>query len=216
LCTTLATNARLASLLAQARKPFKELPSTARIKDLTPYQMEAKLRGVIESNALFRLKQLALGRAINARVRPMELGKKVLHAVATSDVPRLKRLASTALTNGRSITYFMEKLAESTSPLIARGAPFTEKEVDLATFLLRAGGQRVLRVAHKALGLPSEGFLREHDHLFTLRPSPSLQSLKADGWHNLKAILDVSLETPGLDMSGPHAMVFDEVRLDDK
>lgn len=92
---------------------------------------------------------------------------------------------------------FISRINGYAAEVITRSKPFTEEEIDLSVLILKVGGRRLLSIANKATGCPSEGFLRDHCHLPQLRVSASIHDLFEDALHNFKAMLNVLATAEG-------------------
>ena len=128
---------------------------------LTFSQLEDRFRLMREERTALWFQKNNVTRKVQHLLRTLDIYKKLVLSLRQNDVPRLRQLISTALKNGRSVNYIVDKVSQAVDGVYhAKG--FTDDDIDLAFLVMRIGGPRLLHTMHVVFGFPSASTLYKH------------------------------------------------------
>jgi hypothetical protein len=136
--------------------------------------------------------------------------KRLVTALSTGDVHRLRHILSTALKQNVSVKVILATVEHAMTEIYhTRG--FTEDELDLASLVRVLGGRKCLFALSKAMGLPSSSTVSKIAMSPDISPSPSVPQR-----HEIVANLAASFPTPSADnkQKRGHCVMLDGVAVD--
>ena len=103
---------------------------------LTFTQLEECFGLMKEEQTALWFQKLNATRRVHNLLKSLNIYKKLVLSLSQNDVPRLYQLLSTALKNGRSINYIVDKVSQAVDGVYhAKG--FNEDDIDLAFLVIR-------------------------------------------------------------------------------
>lgn len=128
---------------------------------LTFSQLEERFGLMRDERTSLWFQKLNVTRKVQHLLKTLDIYKKLVLSLGQNDVPRLRQLIATALKNGRSVNYIVDKVSQAVDGVYhAKG--FTDNDIDLAFLVMRIGSPRLLHTMHIAFGLPSASTLYKH------------------------------------------------------
>ena len=127
------------------------------------------------------------------------------------NVPRIRVLVSTAIRNHLGLSAIISRISLATQNLYTPRS-YEERDFHLAQILWRIGGNRVAKIAQKALGMPSIRTLRRKSTIKNLMISPAYPTV-SEVASNIKAIFgEEGLEKPTT--RRPYSLEIDELKIE--
>ncbi|KZV95332.1 hypothetical protein EXIGLDRAFT_610725 [Exidia glandulosa HHB12029] len=124
-----------------------------------------------------KLTGVALARRLTRLASTVSDHKRLVWAVATENIPRIRVVLHVGLKNKRGVRGLLEQVKKAATDVYTPRS-FTNVEWALAKLFKNLGGYSISSLAHRALGLPSPESIRRHSMLPTIRISASYPTLE--------------------------------------
>ncbi|KZV91926.1 hypothetical protein EXIGLDRAFT_579283, partial [Exidia glandulosa HHB12029] len=103
--------------------------------------------------------------------------KRLVWAIATDNIPRVRVVLKVALNNKRGVRGLLAQVQKAATD-VYKARSFTAPEWALAILFKKMGGNSISELAHRALGLPSPESIRRHSTFSTIRISTAYPTLE--------------------------------------
>lgn len=121
---------------------------------LTHSQMVERAKFHHERMRNIRCSNHSATKKIDGLVKNLDAYKRVVMMVGREDIPGIKRVFGQALKKGRSVHALLALLASAVNGHYRARTAYDEKDLHLATVVMRIGGPSLLDVLHQAAGMP--------------------------------------------------------------
>ncbi|EJD43269.1 hypothetical protein AURDEDRAFT_66722, partial [Auricularia subglabra TFB-10046 SS5] len=161
-----------------------------------------------------KLNALSLARKLVRVTDKLDTHKRLVYAIANSNVPRVQVVVSVALRNKRGVRGVLQQLQRAQDQ-VYKPHSYTEADYSLANLILRLGGDAALGVASRACGLPTRSTVNRHLSIPALRIShgyPTLSDVSA----NINAVFPTAVPAPAHGTKVGIVLMIDETKLEER
>lgn len=185
-------------------------------KPHTPYAYMTQSQAIARVNQLnnsvrrLNLSGLNMARKIATTARTITDHKRLVQAIATADVKRMRALLSISLQQGCSISKILERIDNAVKGLY-QAKCFNKDEIDLGIIYSRLGGPKLVAAMSGAMGLPSLRTIRRHSdypRLVVSNGSVRISDIRA----NIGAVSLLGSQPP----RRGNSIMFDEVAIEER